>query len=268
MFETYQHGLLVPLKFNDVVITSMLRGKKVMHLFDEPGFEYIPGESVLIPGNVGMEIDFPEATEQNPTQCLALAISPEKIIATLNFLNERYPKQNGSHWELNFDKYYLYNNTHLATTINKLTYECMSNSVAKDALVDITLSELLVRVIQSQAAQSAPGNKLGLVHTIGEFVRDHITDNINLKSISEKACMSSVSIYRYFKRELGVSPMEFVLTEKLRFAKNLLKDPAIRINEVCFTSGFKDCNYFIRLFKKHEGVTPKQYQLLCNTQAS
>lgn len=267
LFETYQESQLVPLKFNDLVVTSMLRGKKVMHLFDEPGFDYLPGETVVIPSNVEMKIDFPEASKNNPTQCLALAIEQSKITDTLNFLNERYPKEGTDQfWQLNYQNYFFYNNVDLATTINKLIKECMSTSITKDALADLTLQELLIRIIQTQTAKSIddglfsnPNNPLSEVI---EFIRLNLKENISLKSLSDKACMSTTSFYRFFKRELGMSPIEFVLNEKIKCAKKLLKNPSIQINEVCYLSGFEDANYFIRLFKKHEGITPKQYQLL------
>jgi YesN/AraC family two-component response regulator len=64
-----------------------------------------------------------------------------------------------------------------------------------------------------------------------------------------------------------MSPAEFIIKEKIKYAKRLLNNPYIHINEVSFATGFEDSNYFIRMFKKYEGITPKQYQLM-NTSVS
>lgn len=267
LFETYESTKMVPLKFNDLVVTSMLRGKKVMHLFDDPEFEYLPGETVIVPSNVEMKIDFPEASKNNPTQCLALAIDQAKITEILNFLNEQYPKEgNNMFWQLNYQNYFFYNNVEMATTINKLIKECMSTSITKDILADLTLKELLIRIIQTQTVKSLDEGKFiknsNPIKEVTEYIKQNLKENMNLKTLSEKACMSTTSFYRFFKRELGMSPIEYILSEKIKCAKNLLKNPTLQINEVCYLAGFEDANYFIRLFKKYEGITPKQYQLL------
>ena len=258
---------MVPLKFNDLVVTSMLRGKKVMHLFDEPHFEYLPGETVIVPSNVEMKIDFPEATKNNPTQCIALAIDNKVITNTLEFLNEKYPKEGKNNlWKLDYENYFFYNNVDLASTINKLIKECMGTSITKDALADLTLQELIVRIIQTQTVKRFDTSQtLAIDSPITasiEYIKNNIQNSIQLKHLSDKACMSTTSFYRSFKKELGMSPIEFILNEKIKFAKKLLSNPNIQINEVSYASGFEDCNYFIRLFKKYEGVTPKQYQLM------
>lgn len=268
LFETYEQSALVPLKFNDLVVTSMLRGKKVMHLFDDPAFEYLPGETVIIPSNVEMKIDFPEASTRNPTQCLALAIDHEKITQTLDFLNDRYPKEQGGSWQLNYHDYFFYNNVDLAGTLNKLVRECMSDTLTKDVLTDLTLQELLIRIIQTQSLKSVESElttdaNLPVARVV-EYIRKNLTSGFSLKTLSDKANMSTTSFYRFFKRELGMSPIEFVLTEKLRHAKQLLKDSSLQINEICYMSGFEDSNYFTRIFKKYEGITPRQYRALLN----
>ena len=84
VFESYQETYRVPLTFSDFVITSMVRGKKVMHLFDQPAFNYLPGETVIVPADETMVIDFPEARIDNPTQCIALAVDAKYINSTLN----------------------------------------------------------------------------------------------------------------------------------------------------------------------------------------
>ncbi|MDY0988192.1 AraC family transcriptional regulator [Flavobacterium sp. CFBP9031] len=267
LFETYESTQKVPLKFNDLVVTSMLRGKKIMHLFDDPEFVYLPGETVIVPSNVEMKIDFPEASKHNPTQCLALAIDQDKIAEILNFLNEQYPKEgNNLYWQLNYQNYFFYNNIEMAATINKLIKECMSTSITKDIFADLTLKELLIRIIQTQTVKSLdegkPFEDNNPIKEVTEYIKQNLKENINLKSLSEKACMSTTSFYRFFKRELGMSPIEYILNEKIKCAKNLLRNPTLQINEVCYLAGFEDANYFIRLFKKYEGITPKQYQLL------
>jgi len=265
LFETYEKSDLVPLKFNDLVVTSMLRGKKVMHLFEEPSFDYLPGETVIVPSQAEMKIDFPEATIDNPTQCIALAIDQQIISNTLAFLNDKYPKDGKNNlWKLDHENYFFYNNVELAGTINKLVKECMGSSLTKDALADLTLQELIIRIIQTQTTKRFENDNYvdsnSPIAPAIAFIRKNISHTINLKDLSEKSCMSPTSFYRYFKRELGLSPIEFILNEKIKYAKKLLSNPNIQINEVSFATGFEDCNYFIRLFKKYEGVTPKQYQ--------
>lgn len=268
LFETYKKSELVSLKFNDLVVTSMLKGKKVMRLFDKPGFDYLPGESVLIPANVEMKIDFPEAALSNPTQCLALAIDNKKIVDTLEFSNTRYPKEGiENYWRLDERNYFFYNNPELALTINNLINICQSNFVTKDVLADLALQELLIRISQSQnlteLSSEAPETNTYLAQII-QFIRLHITDKLTLKAIASKASISTTSLYRLFKRELGISPVEFIIRERIKLSKRLLKDDTRYIKNISFEVGFEDANYFIRAFKSHEGITPKQYQQLNN----
>ncbi len=269
LFETYEKSSLVPLKFNDLVVTSMLRGKKIMHLFDDPGFDYLPGESVIIPANEEMKIDFPEATMDKPTQCLALAIDNAKIIETLNLLNEKYPKEGqDNYWQLDERNFFFYNNQDLSATISKLITICQSTSITKDILADLTLQELLIRIAQSQTMRSIESVDQKTTSTyltqIIKTIRENLTSKLSLKMIADRASLSTASLYRLFKRELGISPVEFIILERIKLAKRLLKNENLYIKNVSFESGFEDCNYFIRAFKYHEGITPKQYRELNN----
>lgn len=273
LFETYQKSEMVPLKFNDLVVTSMLRGKKVMHLFDNDGFDYLPGESVIIPSNALMQIDFPEATFDNPTQCLALAIDHKKIEDTLNFLNEKYPKEgNNNFWQLDQSNFYFENDKEMANVINKIISVCQSSSIFKDTLADLSLQELLVKIVQSQTLKgisdnNSLSNNPQLIHII-QLIRENISSKLDLKLIGKQVGLSTSSLYRLFKSELGISPIEFIILEKIKIAKRFLSDKDMYIKNVSYEVGFEDCNYFIRVFKHYEGITPKQYQQLINKNSS
>lgn len=266
VFETYKESYKVPLIFNDFVITSMLRGKKVMHLFEKEGFDYFPGQTVIVPPSVTMKIDFPEATDHNPTQCIALAIDQEEIRKTIAYLNEFFPKEGSNEkWLLNYEEYHFHNNEEIAFLINKMIRICAEKSLEKDVLADLTLKELLVRIMQTQNLKMITEETYNTSQNPLAFVLNYIKSNLNEKisinSLSEKACMSKATFYRLFKRELGISPNDFILSEKMNKAKVLLLQPGAKVASIGYELGFNDANYFIRTFKKIMGTTPGAYQL-------
>ncbi|MCF0062703.1 AraC family transcriptional regulator [Dyadobacter chenwenxiniae] len=265
LFETLEASQLVPLTFSDFVITSMLRGKKVMHLFEEPGFDYLPGETVLVPAHVTMKIDFPEANKANPTQCIALALDQNKINQIVDRLNETYPREGRqAYWNLHHSQYHFLNNVELAQTLNKLIHICSGSSLGKDVLADLTLQELVVHIIQTQNLAATDGAAFTREDSplafVINYIRTHINENIKVEELSDRACMSRASFYRAFKREYSLSPLDFILREKIKKAKHLLLDTRASVTDICYQLGFSDLNYFGRQFRKSEGISPSQYR--------
>jgi AraC-like DNA-binding protein len=266
IFETHQQAVDVNLVFGDLVLTAMLKGKKVMHLFDKPGFEYLPGESVIVPPNELMKIDFPEAELDNPTQCIALSISKEMIENTFNLLNEKFSeKVLTQEWGLDLSYFHLINTQDLSEIINRfIRIGIKERSKEKDLIASLALKELLIRLSQTQAREMlektykelSGGNRLAHVVL---YIKENIRENLLLDDLAGKACMSKAHFLRTFKQELGLTPMEYVLKERLKLARQYLLIGGFQIQEVSMMAGFNNNTYFIRAFKQEFGCTPKAF---------
>lgn len=271
VFESYQQAYRVPLTFPDFVITSMVRGKKIMHILKEPAFNYLPGETVLVPADETMVIDFPEADYSNPTQCIALAVDARYINDTLHYLDSFYNNDpDDIHtWKLQFNQYHFENDNEVTNTINKLIRICSSGDKAKNIYADLNMKELLIRLLQSQHLQqvqleSSQQHNQSRLHFVLHYINQHLTDHISMDTLCGKAYLSRNIFFKWFREQFGVSPLEFINRERIKLAKQLLSDSRNTITSVAQQCGFSDVNYFVRLFKKSEGITPGVYQACLN----
>jgi AraC-like DNA-binding protein len=243
---------------------NMLQGKKVMHLDNVKAFDYLPGEMMMLPAYMGMEIDFPEAAQDAPTQCTALTVRKEKIDEVLNYLNEFYPKHHMvGEWNLNPDMFHLYNTPELTALINKLFQIILSNDPLKSVLADLTFKELTIKLLQTQsllALDISVERNSSVLPYLKEFIRKHLSEPITIEMLEIKANMSRSSLFRLFKTALGISPFEYIIRERIHKAKDILLKTR-NIKEACFSAGFNDVNYFTRLFKKRVGLTPGAFIL-------
>ncbi|WP_066441279.1 helix-turn-helix domain-containing protein [Chryseobacterium sp. CCH4-E10] len=263
IYETHRAAFDVKLHFETIAFTAMLRGKKHMKLDNKTNyFDYYPGESVLVSPGETMIIDFPEADE-TPSQCISLSLNPEFIENSLNHLNYHLPKvDETSQWNIELDEYFLFNNQSLASATNNIMRIAMDDNSQKDIMADFALKELLIRLMQTQARSMVEKNIVKNKSRIGfavDYIRKNLHQKLSIDSIAKMAYVSKSNFFRMFRDELGTSPNEFILRERISRAKELLKSRN-SIKETAFQTGFSDANYFTRVFKQLVGMTPKSYQ--------
>jgi AraC-like DNA-binding protein len=270
IFETFQQSFHVPLTFSEFVISSMIKGKKVMHLPGQPSFVYLPGETVILEANQTMHIDFPEAELGNPTQCLALAVDSRYVNKTIQYLNTFYNSANDepANWKLHFSQYHFSNDNEISDLINKIIRLSTSIDTGKDIYVDLNLKELLIRLIQTQRLTQTVVESIGLnnntssrLHFVLNYIHQNLTTKISVDSLCRKAYLSRNMFFKWFREQSGLSPLEYINQERVKRSKQLLSDARNSVQAAAMYSGFNDVNYFIRVFKKVEGVTPKAYQV-------
>lgn len=266
LYETFQQANLIQLRFNAPVMTSMLSGRKVMHLREMEPFNYQPGESLLLPSDRLMQIDFPDATTNDPTRCLALTISDEFIRETIAELNEEVPRvEVVDEWQLDTDNYLLQNDPEISSLTDKLIRLFRENNPFKTFFIKNTLRELIVRLSQTQVrisllhqtSQHINSNRLAYIVA---YIRDNITSNLSIEDLSDKACLSQSHFFRLFKSELGISPAQFILTERIRRAKVILSNPAKSVTDACYESGFNSLTHFSSAFRSVEHMCPRQFK--------
>jgi AraC-like DNA-binding protein len=267
IYESYQKAFGVPLTFNDLVITSMVTGKKVMHVDNLPDFEYLPGETVILPAHQSMRIDFPESKHRKPTQCIALTVSSDYIQDTMQYLNDCYNSgTDDSHvWNIDYSQYHFSNDAEIAETINKVIRNCSGSDRAKNIYVDLSLKELLIRLVQSQYLKRIEIEKndqknASRQHFLIDYIHGHLSDKLGIDGLSRRAHMSRNEFFKWFRKQFGVSPLEYINRERIKLAKQLLGNHNTTVTEAAYQCGFTDVNYFVRFFKKSEGITPGTFK--------
>ena len=271
IFETFEYAEKVNLKFNYPIIASMLTGKKIMHTADKP-FEFLPGESLIMPENNELIIDFPDADLNAPTQCLALGIDTHKIEEIVHYFNKRVEIEHENNgWELDQSTSPLINSMAVNQVLHRLIHTFTSNDKSKDILIDLTIQELIVRLLQTKAKTvilndlNASFEDTRIGNTIQYIKKNFTNKDITVEALAEKACMSVSNFHKKFKNTLGISPIDYLNSEKIKFSKKLLmENKGDTLSEIAFKTGYNSVSYFIRKFKEHELMTPKQYIKLFN----
>lgn len=92
------------------------------------------------------------------------------------------------------------------------------------------------------------------------YIDENFAKDLSLDDVSRIVDISPYYFSKLFKEKSGENFIEYLTRVRIRHAKELLKNPELSIKEICLMSGYSDPNYFSRIFKKQEDVTPSEYR--------
>lgn len=84
--------------------------------------------------------------------------------------------------------------------------------------------------------------------------------DISLDELSKRLFFTKTHLIRIFRNEYRITPYEYILSRKLRLAKDLLVNTSLSVSEIASYLNFCDAHYFTNFFRSRTGTTPREYR--------
>ncbi len=93
-----------------------------------------------------------------------------------------------------------------------------------------------------------------------QYFNAHYMDDINIEKYATENHMSPCWFIRSFRKHIGVTPRQHIISARITHAQSLLENTEMSISEISSTIGYDDSRYFCRIFKKQTGLSPLEYR--------
>ena len=113
----------------------------------------------------------------------------------------------------------------------------------------------------SHEIQAKKGNQASLAAiSVKEYINENYTRDISLTDIAASVYLTPSYVSELFKNQTGMTIRDYIAHLRVARAKELLKDPRVKLYDVGTMIGIESSSYFTRLFKKQTGMTPSEYR--------
>ena len=123
----------------------------------------------------------------------------------------------------------------------------------------------LVRQCIIWRIEAAAGNGAAITRKAKQYIDlNYMNDDVSLGSVASAVGLSPSYLSALFKKESGENLSEYLTRVRIHHSKELLCCTSKLISEIAYDVGYRDYRYFSQIFKKHTGLTPRQFQTMAN----
>ncbi|MCM1297423.1 MAG: helix-turn-helix domain-containing protein [Muribaculaceae bacterium] len=140
--------------------------------------------------------------------------------------------------------------------------EQMADKVVESLDVEQLMSLIaeMQNVVLGERKSEITGNIRDCVKEAVAYIDENYFEELTLSVLADKYAVESSYFSKLFKQETGENLMLYIAGKRMEKAKELMRRKDINIAEVAFMVGYDDYTYFSKVFKKHVGVSPRDYR--------
>lgn len=130
-------------------------------------------------------------------------------------------------------------------------------------LLGMSLAVALVRKHSGEAGRTEfakGGMPKGRLKHVLDYIEANSDRDLGLDDLAQVAGMSRFHFARLFRSSMGVTPYQYLMSQRLQQAKTLLRAGTRSVAEIAAETGFLNASHFSRVFRKHVGVTPSGWR--------
>lgn len=153
-------------------------------------------------------------------------------------------------------------NGRIAVLFHQLADIAFDEDEGARKMCDLAVKMILIE-LERENAEAGMHEKTELPNAVASAIayinRNYITE-IQVSELADKYGYTADYFSTLFKKSTGETVTGFVNKVRIRASKALLTSYGASIKEVAYSCGFLDEKYFMRVFKRYEGITPTEYR--------
>lgn len=120
-----------------------------------------------------------------------------------------------------------------------------------------------VKLSDKEKMQTVDETAQKRVQLMMQYIHENYNHELSLDEIASHIGISKSTALNLFQRFLHITPVSYLIGYRLQAASWLLKNTNKKVKTIAYESGFRNVDYFCRLFKKRYHLTPSEYRCAC-----
>ena len=152
----------------------------------------------------------------------------------------------------------------ISSCLRNILREMEQKNTGYEDICQAYMEILIIRLMRNTALavptepQVVSGNRQ--CAAVKRYIDLHFKESLTLDQLAEDAHMNKYYLSHAFKREYGVSPINYMITKRIEESKYLLAETDLSMSQIAQLLGFSSLSYFSQVFRRTQATTPMEYR--------